>query len=132
MEHHYNESDRFSNVRTSVIVRKSPDESRNRFGRSQQWNPPQQYAGGGSHSQQHTHGNILSPPIDNFTQRFPIILNNQRSSYYQQTSHYTRRNEDRLRDSNLERQTKRQTYIPQLREKMERPGDEEKKTPKNA
>jgi len=96
MEHHYNESDRFSNVRTSVIVRKSPDESRNRFGRSQQWNPTQQYAGGGSHSQQHTHGNLLSPPIDNYTQRFPIILNNQRSSYYQQTSHYTRRNEDRL------------------------------------
>lgn len=95
MDNNFNNGDRFPHSRTSVIVRKSPDEALHVQSRSHQWSSNPYYTEGSVPPQGHQ-GGMLSPQVANFPSRFPPVLPNQRSPYYQQVNHYSRRNDDRL------------------------------------
>lgn len=96
MDNNFNDGDRFPHPRTSVIVRKSPEEALNVQSRSHQWSSNPYYAQG-TMPQQGPQGSMLAPPVANFpSNRFPPALPNQRSPYFQQVNHYSRRNDDRL------------------------------------
>lgn len=96
MDNNFNDGDRFLHSRTSVIVRKSPEEVLNVQSRSHQWSSNPYYAQG-TMPQQGPQGSMLAPPVANFPSgRFPPALPNQRSPYFQQMNHYSRRNDDRL------------------------------------
>jgi len=95
MDNNFNSSDRYSHSRTSVIVRKSPDEALQVQSRSHQWSSNPYYANGPINTQS-PNEEVLNPPMANFTGRFPSVVPNQRNPYFQNVNHYSRRNDDRL------------------------------------
>ena len=71
MDNNFNDGDRFPHPRTSVIVRKSPEEALNVQSRSHQWSSNPYYAQG-TMPQQGPQGSMLAPPVANFpSNRFP-------------------------------------------------------------
>ena len=95
MDNNFDANHRFSHSRTSVIVRKSPDEALHVQSRSHQWNANPYYANGPMNAQG-PQGGMLSPPLPNIPARFPAAIPNQRNPYFQNVNHYSRRNDDRL------------------------------------
>eukprot|EP00092_Neocalanus_flemingeri_P011977 GFUD01012911.1.p1 GENE.GFUD01012911.1~~GFUD01012911.1.p1 ORF type:complete len:805 (+),score=136.26 GFUD01012911.1:396-2810(+) len=95
MDTNFNESHHVSHSRSSVIVRKSSDEGPNVQNRSHQWSSDPYYRNEQQNAQG-PHRGIISPPSSNFPSRFPSVIPNQRSPYFQNVNHYSRRNDDRL------------------------------------